>query len=375
MIWFVLFCGIFSWRWVSEDSLLPKTWTAEKELGYTARILEQPELTDSQTIIRQGRWVIKLRGYPEIEVGQKYTFIGRVEPRVILGKITQIVMMDPRWDRMEGKPPSVLEQGVMVLSSWREKMVVKLARYLPEPEAAFAAGILLGVKRQLPSEFYQELVKSGTLHIVAASGYNTTVVAASVMGILTSVVPRGAAIAGGIGAIVFYVILTGGSAAVIRAGVMGVLALSAYYWGRATQAKRLLWVAAGMMLLTQPLMFVDVGFQLSVAATVGLLYLEPWIRERLPLGTGRVKKYFKEYLTPTLAATISTMPVIWLTFGRVSLISPLPNMLVLPLVPMIMFLSTMTVGVGAMVPTLGQGVAWFLYVPLVVMVEVIRVFG
>jgi len=222
----------------------------------------------------------------------------------------------------------------------------------------------------MPRDFYQALVNTGTLHVIAASGFNVSVVAAVLMGVLMRVVSRGWAIGGGIGGIVVYVLIAGASASVIRAGIMGSLTLIAYYLGRPTEARRLLWVSAGIMLLASPLMLLDVGFQLSVAATAGLLYLEPWIKI-LSSSVGMttyVQSILANYLYPTLAATIATLPVILWHFGTVSWISPIVNLLVLPIIPLIM-------GMSAGILVGGRVMAWLTYPILAYMVWVIRLFG
>ena len=116
----------------------------------------------------------------------------------------------------------------------------------------------------------------------------------------------------------------------------------AYYFGRPAEAKRILWVTVYVMLLFNPLYIVDIGFQLSVFATAGLLYIGPWMRKLqsfVPcndLGKqgrelqAQAYAFLVEYLYPTLAATVATMPIILWHFGRLSLISPLVNMLILP---------------------------------------------
>lgn len=378
VIGFVLFCMLFIWRWTSMESLLPETWTADSRVRYTARLLEEVEHTDSETIIRDGIWTIKLRGYHSLLVGEQYSYTGRVEREVLLTKVRKMTLVDPTFEMIEGSDPLPLERVVMGLSRWREGMVDSLSSWLPEPHSSLSAGILLGVRRRMPYTFYQELVSTGTLHIIAASGYNVMIVARVVMGVLLVLFSRGVAIVGGVLAIFSYVVIAGGSAAVVRAGIMGSLTLVAYYWGRSAEAKRLLWVTSGLMLLAQPKMLLDVGFQLSVSATAGLLYLEPWIRGRFERKKARyegIRGYLREYWWPTVAATLATMPVIYLTFGRVSYLSPIVNMLVLPLTPLIMFLSALAVGVGGLIPALGQVVSWALYVPLEIMIVIIRIFG
>ena len=190
-------------------------------------------------------------------------------------------------------------------------------------------------------------------------------------------VSRGWAIAGGVAAIGLYVVLAGGGAAVTRAAIMGSLTLAAFYWGRRAEAKRMLWVTAGVMLLVQPLMIVDVGFLLSVSATAGLLYLEPLISHIATshMGKNGITRYLAEYLYPTLAATLATLPVTILWFSRASWLAPITNMLVLPLTAIIMLLSALAIAGGMILEGLGWVLSLILYVPLELFVQVIRLFG
>ena len=234
----------------------------------------------------------------------------------------------------------------------------------------------------MPYEFYQQLVNTGTLHIVAASGFNVMIVASVLMKTFAKLLPRGWAIVGGVVGIVVYVLLSGASASVVRAGIMGSLTLMAYYLGRPAEARRLLWVTGAIMLLINPLLILDIGFQLSFAATAGLLYIEPGMQElqgsvlcKKPKNSlqrtdpcNGIQMILANYLYPTLAATIATLPIILWHFGRVSWISPLVNVLVLPIVPLIMGMCALTL-IG------GQVVAWLTYPLLAYMVWVIKLWG
>ncbi len=378
-----LFLVVFGMRWIALPNPLPKTWTAESKIRFTATVTQEVEYTDSQTIVKSGIWYIKIKGYAVIIPGSRVAFVGKVSPKVLGGKVVQIVVMDPTFEVVD-HPRGVGDfhpgGGMVYLGDLRHKWVSILEKTLPEPMSSLAAGILLGVRWQMPQEFYEQLVRTGTLHIVAASGYNVSIVASVVMKVLMGVVSRGMAIVFGITGIILYVLIAGGSASVVRAGIMGSLTLIAYYFGRPAEARRLLWIAGAVMLLTQPLLILDIGFQLSFVATWGLLYIEPYISN---IGNSNkvisenkiVKDLLKNYLYPTLAATIATMPVILYHFGRLSLISPIVNMLVLPSVPLIMFLTAITIAVGSVNLALGQVVAWLLHSPLWLVVKIIQFFG
>ncbi len=384
LIWFVVVLGVVAgWFWSYQPLILPRNWREGDEIRVKARILSQPYQSRSKYIIEVGRIKAIFSTYRRIKVGEWVELVGKPEVRVQMGKITQVYLKNPRVYHLnlKGKERfSLSDWLVMRLNGWREKMVKLMASYLPEPEASLASGILLGAKLGMPDDFYQALVKTGTLHIVAASGFNVTVVLKVAMGLLVVWLGRSWGLLVGFWAVIGYVILAGGSAAVVRAGIMGILSYGAYYLGRQAEAKRLLWVTAVGMVLVDPLMLVDVGFQLSVAATAGILYLEPLIEEKLNkllrLKKGSLlEKYLAETLYTTLAASIFTVPVILWWFGRVSWISPVVNMLVLGVVPAIMFLSGVVVAVGLVWWSGGWVLSWGVYVLLEYMVRVIEWFG
>ena len=379
----LLFTSLLLWRSMRIESPLPDGWSAESKIRLSVLVLETPDYQDFRTIVRDGIWEVRIKGYAPIIPGERVEFSGPVQPKIVLNRVTKIVMMDPSWVVVSSPVPHTLglkARFLIKVDEWRGWWVSILARTLPSPMAELAAGILLGVKGQMPTQFYQQLIRTGTIHIVAASGFNVMVVASVLMSLGQRIWRRSVSIMAGVVGVFVYVMLAGASASVVRAGIMGSLTLIAYYFGRPAEARRILWVTVYAMLLFNPLYIVDVGFQLSVAATAGLLYIEPWMRKLqsfVPcndLGKqstelkAQAYGFLVDYLYPTLAATVATMPIILWHFGRLSLISPLVNVLVLPVVPLIMLLSALTLFGG-------QVVAWITYVPLWWVVGVIRWFG
>lgn len=376
---FIFTIGI---RWVLAPRLLPQTWTENQEVIITARVFEEPIPNDTNYIIRLGRVRVVSSSLVRVVPGEVVSIIGKAYPRVILGKIVQIVLYDPTISVVSNDELgriSVVGNLRVALIELRERMTNILSRSLPEPHSSLSAGILLGVRASMPDSFYQALVETGTLHVIAASGYNVSIVVRVVMGLALLWFSRGVAIVVGLVAVVMYVVIAGGSAAVVRAGVMGILAYSAYIWGRPVDAKRLLWLAVWGMLLIDPLLLVDAGFQLSVGATWGILYLEPRIRQAIVgRSWGEIGKklllegYIADTLYPTLAATLVTMPIILMWFGRVSYISPIVNIMVLWLVPIIMFVTFLLVIGGLLIPFLGSLLAIVAYVPLALFVGIVE---
>ncbi len=368
-------------RWASLGSPLPPSWTPDSLVRITAPILDLPEFTDSKTIIRTGIWDIQLLGYAGIIPGDTMAFTGKVETKVLGNKFVKLIMKDPTFEKIaidEGVGDCLICRMRITISIMRQNLLSILEKNLPEPMSSLAAGIILGINRGMPRDFYDALVSTGTIHVVAASGYNVAIVAKVVMGALGRLLGRKVSVVFGVVGIVIYIMLAGMSASVVRAGVMGSLALIAVYFGRPTEARRLLWVTVMILLLFYPLMLVDVGFQLSVAATIGILYIQPLFDQwgqRILSRIGWLQATLSDYLYPTLAASISTLPVILWYFGRMSWMSPIVNMLILPVVPLIMFLTSISLFAGSVNLVMGRVVSVILYVPLAWVVWVVELFG
>lgn len=217
----------------------------------------------------------------------------------------------------------------------RHALEARVAATLPEPQATLLSGLLLG-DANFSDEWKARFLATGTSHIVAASGFNVSVVVLVLFAGLTYFgMRRQHAFWVLATAIAAYVALSGFSPAVVRAGVMGGLVLLAKKLGRNTTMRNVVLLAVAVMLTCEPrLALYDVGFQLSVVSTVALIWVGPAIAERLRWIPETFD--FRETFASTLAATVCTLPVVVLTFGSVSLAGPLVNLVVLPFVPFAM---------------------------------------
>ncbi len=250
-----------------------------------------------------------------------------------------------------------------VLAGLRGTLLGGLNDLVPEPETALGAGILLGVRSAIAPEINDAFATAGLTHVVAISGWNIAIVAALVTAAAQPLSRRpggrwttaavAAATVGG------YVLLTGASPSVVRAALMAAAMLVARLGGSRAHAASALALAALVMLLAAPPVLWDVGFQLSLLATAGLVWFGAPIERRLRRWPG----WIREPVALTLAAQLTTLPVILVNFERLSLVAPIANVLVVPLVPVAMLFSAIASTAGVLVawlpvPVIGGALTW-----------------
>jgi competence protein ComEC len=261
------------------------------------------------------------------------------------------------------------EQGnplLAALYAFHDRAVDTIYRIFPDPEASLMAGIMLGEPQGIPAQVQADFRLTGTSHIIAISGFNITLVASLFTTIFSRLLGRRrGAVSAAIG-IGLFVLLVGASAAVVRAALFGWLTLLGRQVGRRQSGLNSLAFTGALMALHNPLVLWDGGFQLSFAATLGLmLYAEPfttafgnWAGRWLPpAALPRLTKMAGEYLLTTLAAQVTLLPVILALFEQFPLTSLLVNPLILPAQPPLMLLGGLALGLGLIYPPLGQAAA------------------
>lgn len=215
-------------------------------------------------------------------------------------------------------------------------VILRLSQSLEQPASSLALGMLIGYRQTLPGDIEQSFNKAGLTHILAVSGFNMTIVA-NAFGMLAWIIGRRKADILAVFGVIAFTLLTGFTAAVIRAAIMAIIWLVARAIGRITYSYLALLLAGTLMLIHNPLLlFYDVGFQLSISATIGVL-----AAHQLRVKIGR-EDYWSELLWPTFGAIVLTAPIVAYHFNTLSIIAPLANALVLPLVPILMLLGVLS---------------------------------
>lgn len=249
----------------------------------------------------------------------------------------------------------------------RQRGELFLNRALPEPYAALGNGMILGIEAGIPDDLYDQFNATGTSHVIVISGSNVALIAGVIMALMVRVVGGKRAVWFTVAGIACYALLVGGDAAVMRAAVMGSLAVIATGLHRRSTGLVSLGAACALMTLLNPLALWDVGLQLSSAATAGLMLVAPGMiagfrrflaglhMERV--SRGPVGSFFEESVMVTLAANVTTLPLVVYYFGRLSIVSLLTNILILPAQPPIMLAGSGGVVAGmAGLEAIGQAI-------------------
>lgn len=241
------------------------------------------------------------------------------------------------------------------LDGLRRSLADAVAMVVPEPEAGLAAGILLGLRDRVDRDLAASYTTAGVSHVVAISGWNIAIVAA-IVAALASRLSRRWRVASTLVVVAGYVLLVGTSPSVVRAAIMASIVLLARESGRSGRAATALGLTVVVLLLIEPVMLQDAGFQLSALATAGLLAWSAPLTRWIEHGTsGRLPGWVTEGLGVSLAAQAATLPVVVGTFGRLALVSPLVNLAVAPIVPVAMAGGALALVAG--VPALLVGAA------------------
>jgi competence protein ComEC len=208
----------------------------------------------------------------------------------------------------------------------------------------------------ITKKFSDDLKTTGTNHLVVASGYNIGILLSMLIK-TSNYLSKNKVMILVIIMVACYTLISGLDPSIIRASIMASLGLIAMNFGRQRQAIYLLLMAGTIMLVLNPLWIYDVGFQLSFAATFGIIALQATLNKKLAWAP----TYFREAISVTMAAQIFVYPILATTFGQISIISLLTNLLVTWVIPFVMLGGIIIVVSSFIVQPLAQACAIFIY--------------
>ncbi len=300
---------------------------------------------------------------PEFHYGDNLLISGSLKSKVINNEKPILVMYYPQIEAAKNNFGPILA----VVSLIRQKVIFLFDITLPSTSSALLLGIVFGIKESMPKLFLDNLRIAGVMHVIAASGMNVTIAGGFLSSLFGFFLKRQTALVLSILGILFYAVLSGLQASIIRASIMGILAFSASILGRQNMSYYGLMIAGYVMVFIAPDILGDVGFQLSFVATAGLLYMRPLFEQKDKIKMILNKSLIGEELITTISAQTATMPILLANFGTYSIWSVFVNALVLWTIPILMVLG----GIGAIFLSLEFVSRVFLYfcLPLLIYFE------
>ncbi len=292
--------------------------------------------------------LLKSEKFNKFSIGQVCIFEGElVEPEnsedfnykeYLKNKKIFFIMEYPKLmceDLAEKREGNVLRNNLIDIKT---KLIKLIDGVLNEPQSTLFAGILFGSKRLFRKEFENNIRIAGVSHIVAASGYNITILTIAVnrLFFFLNKKPR---IILSLVTIWAFALFSGLSSSIIRACIMSSISLTALLLGRSSTVHISIPLTATIFIFFNPLIIFDTGFLLSISAMFGLVYIQPVL---LSIKKSISKKFafVEDYILPTMSCTISTLPISIMTFKTFSIWSIIANTLILPVID-----STMLIGI------------------------------
>ncbi|MBI2854636.1 MAG: ComEC/Rec2 family competence protein [Chloroflexi bacterium] len=378
------------------------------EVSVRGTVSDDPETRPSalllhlsaQEVLDSGEWLpasggilIRLRPYRDFRYGDRLEITGVLRspekygdfdyPAYLARKSISSIMLYPRI--------RVIGYGGAVPSGWahalRDRLSGSLASSLPQPQAAIAQAIMLGKRDGIPAALNQAFSHTGTMHLLAISGMNLSIVAGMLvaMGVWLLGRRRFIYVWFAMAGVWAYALLTGLDPPVLRAAIMASLFLLATYLGRQDSAVTSLCLAAAVMVGVQPFVLWSASFQLSFMAMAGLIFLTPLFRNLLerraePLLSSRrglvsgISGLVVSSLAVTLGATMAVWPLVSYYFGIVPVVALPASLLLVPLMPVLIFTNGLTAAAGLASAALSGAAGWTAWLSISYVLKVVEVF-
>lgn len=340
-----ILCGAW-WYGRFEPTQLYLTPFTGKSVALEVKVVANPEFRDAiQRLIvataesPRERILVTAKRYPEFAYGDMVRISGKLTKPENFSDFDYISFLakDSVYFTMDFARTALIKEGAggfkKSLFAIRRRFEKNIYIALPFPHSAFVSGILLGGGGGMPKDLQDAFVASGASHVLALSGYNITVIITFISSLLSLYfMPRSLIMLFSTVSIVAFVLMTGASASAVRAAVMGIALMAGRHFGRQGKVFLVLVFAACAMIIFNPkILTFDVGFQFSFLAVIGLAYIFPYLREK----TKSIPEFlqFKEAFLTTMSAQLAVLPLALYHFHQFSLVAPLTNMLITPLIP------------------------------------------
>lgn len=307
---------------------------------------------------------VKIQGYgtPAVSRGDSLRVSGKLFPAG-----------GSRQGRLSFSNLQLLEANSATIDTVRKRFVAGMFSAVPEPEASFGLGLLIGQRTTLPDTVSDQLAIAGLTHIIAVSGYNLTIIVRMVRRALGKRSKYQSTVIA-FTLIGLFILVTGFSASIVRAAVVSSLSLIAWYYGRKIKPMLLLLFTAALTALWNPIyLWSDIGWYLSFLAFFGVLVLAPLIKQRIY--GDKEQKLLGQVVLESMSAQIMAAPLILYIFGEVSLIALFSNAIIVPLVPLAMLTSLFAGLAGMFTPVIAGFIALPATALLTYMLDLVALFA
>lgn len=320
---------------------------------------DSPKVSNQYQIIESGKLRVFADIYPRFQVGDVIRVRGEANSEGLVF-------------RPEIKKIGRSESWLTKISDLRLEISSRIDQLLPSREATLVKGMVLGVD-EIEKSFREQLIATGTIHAVVVSGQNLSIVAGFFM-VFVKCLGRRLSMIMAIFGVLFYALLTGFEVPVVRALIMVVLSSGAVFLGRERLAVWNLTLSAILILLVWPEAIFDVSFQLTFAATLGIMTLGQRLN-RITNYKNPITKLLIGNAAVATSAYLFTAPIIFWHFGRLSLIAPLVNVLVAEAVVPIMVLGFAVAIASLIFMPFAQILALFAFVQAFYFVKLVEIFS
>src|SRR3989344_7193470 len=365
----------------------------DEKVTFTGRLIADPDIRGARQQLKvkvdgtETKVLVTVFRYPEYHYPQTVEVTGRVqEPPVfddfnyrayLLKDGIYSLMSYPSIKVISSKPPSISTLLYSKLLQFKSALKNSINSQFLAPQSGILQGIILGGTVAMDDETKSKFQATGVTHLTAISGSNIVMLSYIMMVFLLAIgFWRGQALYFCLVGVWLYVAIAGFPASGIRAAIMASLFLLAQKFGRQHVSGRVIVLTAAVMLLQSPwLLLHDVGFRLSFLGSLGIIYIKPLLDILAGFLKLQKAKPVLDIIFITLAAQIFTLPIIAYNFKQVSLVAPVTNLLVIPVVDFIMVFGFLSAFLGIF----SKAAGFFFFLPadflLAYFVWVVEVFS
>jgi len=378
--------GAFYYSWYEQRQIKNLNIPFNQKTEFVGLVSAYPENGASQKLVielkepHSGRILVKTAPYPSFSYGDLIKFEGVIK-KPDSESYANYLAKDRVFGIVNFPKAEIISTGQgnvvkTLLFKLKEGAIENFQRVLPSEKAAFLSGITFGERAEFSKEFKNAMSNSGTTHLVALSGYNISILVIAMASSLGYLFSRRLTFWLTLLIILGFVLMTGAEASVVRAAIMGGIALLAQQVGRLYSFRNAVAVAAFLMVLENPkVLSFDIGFQLSFLALLGIVYLMPAIQKFFKISPEPGRLSLKENFLTTLSAQLAVAPILIINFSNFSLISLLANVLILAFIPVTMTLGFILGALGFVSYYLALVFSWFVNLFLSYEVFIIKLFG